>query len=211
MVAGLVSSNAQVYSANIVGYVNSTAVGSGGFTLLATPLDNSGSNDVISLIGAALPNKSVVEIWDPVGATFDSMTKVSGVWNTNYQIPPGTGFFVKTPTTGGAASNTFVGNVISAAFGYSNPTNSQNLISGYQLVGSPLPIAGTLTDAGPDTINLGAVLPNKSVIEVWDPVGQTFNSATKVSGVWNTNFTIGVGQGFFINAKSATNWTQVLQ
>jgi len=203
MVAGILSASAQVYSVNVVGYVNAVANGAGAFTLLANPLDD-GTNTVTSL-GSALPNKSSVQIWN--GSGFNLATKTNGAWTANLSIPPGTGFFVKTPAASGSITNTFVGNVIVAPGG--GQTNKA-LTPGLALVGSPVPFAGNLNDAyGTNSLNLGAQLPNKSSVQVWN--GSSFSLSTKTNGAWTVNFSLGVAQGFFVNAKSATNWTQTLQ
>ncbi len=58
LAAGLVTSNAQVYSANVVGYVNVPAAGGGSYTLAATPLDydGTGTNDGnLNVIGTNVP------------------------------------------------------------------------------------------------------------------------------------------------------------
>src|SRR5665213_3609351 len=104
LVAGIATSNAQVYSQNVVGYVNVT-VPANTLVLTANPLDD-GTNTTTSL-GAALPNKSQIQIWN--GSGFTATSKAGGVWSPNLSIPVGTGFFVKSPT---AITNTFVGNVI---------------------------------------------------------------------------------------------------
>ena len=204
MVAGLVSSNAQVYSANVVGYANVTMAGAGQLTLVANPFDDGNGNQLTNLL-AGLPNKSAVIAW--AGSTFaGTITKTNGTWNGNLSLPPGAGFFVK---NGVAASpvytNTFVGSVIANINGsVTNPVPA-----GLFLFGSPIPYAA---DATVDTnINLGATLPNKSTFIVWNTAGQTyFGTVTKTNGVWNGTAPIAVGQGFFVNAKSATNWVQTL-
>lgn len=215
MAAGMVASNAQVYSANIVGYAN--GAGSAGtasssiFTLLANPLDNNSSNDMVSIVGSVLPNKATVSVWDIPSQSFIIATKQSGNWNTNFPIPPGRGFFVAIPKNSPTVTNTFTGNVINANFLGSGGTNSTNIVNTTQLMGSPVPFAGTLNDSGPNTLNLGSALPNKSTVSIWDVPSQQFIISTKQSGNWNTNLNIGVAQGFFITSKSNVVWTQTLQ
>lgn len=202
LAAGVLSSMAQanVYSVNVVGYVNKV-IPPNQFVLLANPL-NDGTNTIDSL-GAALPNKSSAQIWNGTGFTLAS--KANGTWSTPLSIPPGTGYFVKTPT-GASVTNTFVGSVI---IGF-NQTNSVNLAGGvFSLVGSPVPIAGALDDAGPNTLNLGNALPNKSSVQTWN--GNGFNLASKANGTWSTNLPIGVAEGFFVKPNSPTNWSQILQ
>jgi len=204
MVAGLVSSNAQVYSANVVGYANVVLVGAGGQTLIANPFDDGNGNQLTNLL-ATLPNKSTVVTWNGAGYN-PTITKTNGVWNGNASLPPGTGFFVKNGIASSPVlTNTFVGSVIVPI----GTSQTNVLLAGYTLAGSPIPFAA---DATTDTnINLGASLPNKSTLITWDPVGQGFEpTVTKTNGVWNGSVPIAVGQGFFINAKTGTNWVQTL-
>jgi hypothetical protein len=211
--AGLVSSQAQpasnVYSANIVGYVTAVFQPTGKYTLSANPLDN-GSNNVVGLLDAALPNKSQVLVWFPSIPGYITATKGGGTWDTNIAIPPGAGFFVKTPNGQVAPiTNTYVGNIIVNPNG---GTNRVALPAAYVLNGTPIPFNGALNDAGgTNTVNLGASLPNKSQILAWDSVGQGFITATKGGGTWDTNLAIIPGGGYFINSKTPTNWDQQLQ
>ena len=188
-----------VFSVNVVGYVN-TVLPAGQFALVANPLDD-GTNTITSL-GAALPNKSSAQIWNGSGFTLSS--KGGGVWTSNLFIPPGTGFFVKSPS---AVTNTFVGNVILGFGG----TNTVNLPAGvFSLVGSPVPFAGALADAaGDNALNIGSQLPNKSSVQTWNGTG--FTLASKGGGVWTTNISIPVGTGFFVKPATATAWTQTLK
>jgi hypothetical protein len=220
LAAGISYSEAQsnVYSQNIVGYVNVVLAGSGEYTLVATPLDNDGSNDMISLLSATLPVKSAVSIFNPATGAPVTATKGSAVtafpdglgfyWTTNFNIPPGTGFFVKTPNTSGPITNTFVGNVVNSGFG-SGSTNTMALPNYTILAGSPLPVAGTLTDSGPNTLNLA--LPAKSTISTYNSATGQPTTATLGNTGWTTNLTLNVGQGFYITSKTATNWVQTLQ
>jgi hypothetical protein len=195
LVAGVISSEAQpVYSANIVGYVN-VVLPAGQFALVSNPLDD-GTNTTTSL-GANLPNKSVIEVWN--GSGFTVANKAGGVWTPDLSIPVGTGFFVNAKT---AVTNPFVGNV--AVQVGASTTNS---IPGgvFALVGGAIPFAGDLNDTN---VAVGPVLPNKSIIEVWN--GSGFTVANKAGGVWTPDLTLLPGQGFFILAKSATNWVQTL-
>jgi hypothetical protein len=206
LAAGLLSSSAQsnVFSANVVGYVN-IFTPANTLILAANPLDN-GTNDLNSL-GAALPNKSSIQVW--TGTAFQLLSKVAGVWQlgtspTNFVIPVGQGFFIQAKTD---TTNTFVGNVIVGPGG----TNTVNLPAGVlELVGSPIPYSGDLNDTN---LNIGPALPNKSSIQVWN--GSSFVLLSKVAGVWQlgsspTNMTFSVGQGFFVNAKTLAPWTQTL-
>jgi len=207
LAAGVVSSEAQVYSANIVGYANVVAVGAGGYTLVANPLDDGNGNQLTNLVGS-LPNKSSIVTWN--GTSYNTaITKGGGVWGGNTSLPPGVGFFIKNGIASSPAfTNTFVGTV--GAVGLATGSTLTNaLAAGYNLVGSQVAFAGdATTDAN---INLGATLANKSSLVDWNSGTQLFDTAvTKGGGAWGAPFPITVGQGFFVNAKTGTNWVQTL-
>jgi hypothetical protein len=194
LAAGVVTSQAQVYSANIVGYVN-VVMPANQFVLVSNPLDD-GTNTTTSL-GQNLANKSSIQVWN--GGGFTAANKAGGVWTPDLSIPVGTGFFVDSKTL---ITNTFVGNVIVGPGG--STTNS--LPAGvFVLAGSAIPYSGDLNDTN---LNLGPTLANKSSIQVWN--GNGFDAANKAGGIWTPNPTLSVGEGFFINSKTATNWVQTL-
>lgn len=204
MIAGVVSSQAQsnVYSVNIVGYVNTPLVGAGKYTLVANPLDN-GTNTLASLLDATLPNKSSVLGWDVNAGSYILASKSAGVWTPNLSMPPGVGFFVQTPLASGPLTNTFIGSVVIGPGG--SATNAVPAVTA--LMGSLVPYAGDMADTN---LNLGPTLPNKSSILIWDKNAQGFILSSKSSGTWTPNVSLGVGDGFFSQSKSATNWTQTL-
>jgi len=204
MVAGLVSSNAQVYSANVVGYANVVLAGNGGYTLIANPFDDGNGNQLTNLL-AGLPNKSAVVTWSGSGYN-TAIKKTAGVWGGNTNLNPGSGFFVLNGIAGSPPyTNTFVGSVIVPI----SASSTNSLSSGYSLVGSVIPYAADVTT---DTnIDLGPVLPNKSFLTYWNSAGQTYNTAVKkTAGSWGGSFPINVGDGFFVNAFTPTNWVETL-
>jgi hypothetical protein len=192
LAATVISSEAQVYSQNVVGYVN-VYLPAGQQILVSNPLDD-GTNTVTSL-GANLANKSIIQTWNGTG--FTPSQKGGGVWTTNTPIPVGTGFFIKSFTT---ITNTFVGNVVP----FSGVSTTNSLPAGQLvLVGSTVPFAGNLTDTN---LNIGNSLANKSIIQVWN--GSGFTPSQKGGGVWTTNLNLSVAQGFFVKSFTATNWVQ---
>lgn len=206
LAGGILAASAQgnVYSLNVVGYVNTVLKGGNNYTLIANPL-KAATNDLNSIMSAALPNKSSVTTYD--GVNYTTHTKGGGVW-PNVTINPGAGFFVRN-VAASDITNTFVGEVVAGIPG----TNSQAIANGYSLVGSPVPIGGNLNDAGPNTLNLTAALPNKAQVITYDnttPPG-TYTTFTKGGGVFSPSTTISVGQGFYVRALSAgSNWVQIL-
>jgi len=198
LAAGVISSQAQVYSANIVGYANVVCPAST-LVLLSNPLDNgtNTANDVF----ASLPNKSTVQLWNGTG--FTSYTKGATGFAGNPALPVGSGFFVNSVVN---YTNTFVGSVVPA----SGSSSSNSLPAGtLVLVGSKLPVGGHFNDVGTNTFNLNATFPNKSTVQLWNGAG--FDSYTKGATGFTANPAYSVGQGFFANSASATNWVQTLQ
>jgi hypothetical protein len=199
LVAGIVSSNAQVYSANIVGYVN-VAAPANTFTLMANPLDD-GTNQANDLLGT-IPNRATVELWS--GTSFTSYTKTSSGFAVNPSIPVGTGFFVKATAN---FTNTFVGNVVPAPGG--NQATNSLPANQFALVGSILPVSGNFNDSGTNALNLIATLPNRATVETW--AGTSFTSYTKTSSGFAANPAYAPGTGFFVKGTAASLWVQTLQ
>ena len=67
LAAGLISSKAQVTSANIVGYVNLNVPN--GFSLLVNPLSASGS-DVATNVFSVIPDNTVFLLWTGAGYSY---------------------------------------------------------------------------------------------------------------------------------------------
>lgn len=199
--AGLVSSQAQnVYSANVVGYVNTSLAGPSEYTLVANPLDS--GNNVFSNLLQSLPVGAQVLKWDPVGATYVGATRVSfgNGWSpttaaTN-TFNPGEAVFIKT-TSSGPVTNTFVGNVEQG-----NLTNSYGV--GYTLTGNLVPDSGGATNT---SINLAP--PTGTQLLFWDPVAQTYVGYTKTSfgAGWTPSVpNLTPANGFFIKLTTPYAW-----
>jgi len=203
--AGVVSSQAQnVYSQNIVGYINTPLAGAGQLTLISNPFDDGNGNQATNLL-SILPKSSSISLWNNVGANFaSSITKSAAGWNGGLIVPPGTAMFVK---NGGPSSppltNTFVGSIDSF-------TSSVALPAGFSMLGSYIPYSSA--DITTDTnVNLGTVLPKNTTLETWNSAGATYVSVTKSAAGWNGTLPLNAGQGLFISVKAATNvWNEVL-
>ena len=216
LAAGVFASNAQVYSANIVGYVNVPLTG--GYNLVANPLDDNNGDQLTNLL-TTLPNKAQVVTWNGTGFNTAITYNSSSGWGSNIQLPPGVGFFIKNGIASSPVlTNTFVGQVGVGGYavGQANTNNGTasggSLAAGYALAGSYFPYSG---DATVDTTNIALtqVLATKSQLISWNTAGQTYNSAdVKGASGWGSSFTINPGQGFFIKAQTAgSNWVQTLQ
>jgi len=236
LAAGVISSQAQVYSQNIVGYANVPTTSSGTYYMLECPFQVGASNGVNEVFGATLPDQSLVETWN-VGAQsyevalYDSTQPVTGyVWyqsddgtplTTLPTVPPGIGFFL---APAGAITNVFSGTVAVAIGG----TNTTALSSSgtYYLCGSTIPFAGAVTNVTAGTsvgVNLNG-LPDQSLVETWDVPSQSYlvylydstqpvppnNWYQSDDGTPQNCPSVTVGQGFFIAPAGSYNWVQAL-
>jgi len=205
LAAGVMSSHAQVYSQNIVGYINVPL--QPGYNLVANQLDLDGTgtnNSINSVIGVnTLPNLSQVLAFNGSGYVTTTYSASAHAWSVNNQavtnsMNPGSGFFIKIPATSPATNVVFVGNVITG-------TNTYPIATGYQIIAPSGPVAGTL-----DTTN--NFKPTKlDQILVWNGSGYVTHtySGTAWSGAGGDP-QLAVGQSVFYNSKVNTNWTQIL-
>jgi hypothetical protein len=213
LAAGIASSMAQsnVYSLNIVGYVNKTIPA--GYSLIANPLKagvTNGANEIM-----VPPDGSVYLTWNGVGYDYRSFDSGFGGWiDSGFNpaqpptLPPGRGFFFFNP--GANYTNTFVGEVVPAP----GVTNSLSLPPGYALVGSALPASASQITAAPVRLPL----IDGSVILQWNGVGYVYKSYDSGFGGWiDSSFTpttepgYTLGDGFFFfNPGSAAAWQQWL-
>jgi len=196
LVAGALSAQAQsnVYSVNIVGYVNKP-LATNALELIENPLTD-GTNTLNSTM-SGLAVGSVAYVWN--GASYTQSNRQKAGWNPDLGVPTGLGFFVR--RSGAVGTNTYVGAVVANV----GASVSNSLAAGVTtLVGSKLPYADTLTGT-----NLGlAGAPNNSVLYKWNGVGYTQSNRQKAG--WNPNLAIEVGESFFIKPSSNFVWVQTL-
>ncbi len=205
LAAGVASSMAQsnVYSLNVVGYVNKTLNGAGAYTGVANPL-NTSSNTLGSLL-SGIPSGSQVLKWNAGLGDYDSYGRVAfGTgWlpasGATVSLNPGEGCLIKTPGASGPVTNTFVGEVLQGSLSNSFP-------AGYKLVGNMVPDSGAVNNG---VINL--VPPNGSQLLKWNAGINDFSSFGKVafgSGWLPSPPVIDVAEGFFINASAPFVWVR---
>jgi hypothetical protein len=207
--AGALSSMAQnVYSVNVVGYVNVPVPH--GFSLIANPL-NATDNTVTALFaakstsGEALGN--TLYSWNGIGFISNPNDEFGAGWlNPTVDLSPGKGFFINNP--GPSYTNTFVGTVLQG-----NLTN--NPPSGYSLVASKVPQAGFVQDLG---LNAGL----GDTIYMWNGIGFIAINNDEFGGGWpaTAGFTVdnvkgpnvGVGISFFyFNFANSATWVRNFQ
>jgi hypothetical protein len=208
LAAGVLSSQAQtVYSANIVGYVNTQLPS--GYSLINNPLLSSdGTNGAENVLGGSLQAFDSLLIWNGTGYTVysyqgpGSWTDASGNPIAAPTISPGNAVFYQN-NSGAAESNTFVGTVIL--------TNTVALPAGYSFVASTVPISGLA-----DSTNFNLPFQAFDSILFWNGAGYTAysyqgpGSWTDSTGAAVTAPTISVGEGFFYqnNSGAAETWSQ---
>jgi len=199
--AGIATSLAQsnVYSLNVVGYVNKDCQGTNRFTLIENPLD-SGTNTLNGVLASFLPANSRVLTWN--GAGFDIYTRTATGWlpptGGTRAVAPGEGFFVQTPAGSSGLTITFVGEVLQGHLVNPNPLLNN-------LRGSKFPIAGPVGSPSLQMTNV----PTGNRILTWNLVSQGYDIYQKTATGWlppgnPQGPTIGVADGFFINTAGAT-------
>jgi hypothetical protein len=231
LAVGIISSEAQVYSQNVVGYINIT-VPAGKFALIANQLDT-GSNTIDNVISSGpVSSSTTASFWDPVAAHYNTFVYYNSDdsadgnqgWYTFANVPctnalaPGQGIVVYNPS-GSDITMTTVGQVIQGTNNYSVPT-------GFNLYSLPMPVGGT--NAALDKAGFPAVSSDTTYYQ-WN-VALThynealvyYNSADSADGNsgWYTFGNVPednnaavwpqAGQSFFVNNPDAsTTWTNI--
>lgn len=194
MVAGVLASSAQVYSANVVGYVNKVIPA--GYIIVANPLD-AGTNKISNLIPTA-PDFTTLYKYN--GAGFDVFTYL-GAWDADTTLNPGEACII---SSSARFTNTFVGNVLQG-----NLTNKW--AAGFTLMGSKVPQAGALdnTTVG----NLGFPVSKLSDFDTVYAMGEAGSASGTYSvytwlGAWDATPVLGVGEGFWLSAAASGEWVR---
>jgi len=230
LAASVITSQAQVYSQNIVGYVNTPTPG--GYTSVANPLDNATGNSLTNLMPGIVSgayDNSYIYVWGGTGYnTYFCDSSLGGLTDAgdNGNVPsptinPGVSLFINNNN----ASNTvtFVGTVHVGGAGAS--TNvvglATNSFNGLQFVASELPIGGGLNTVLELPTSTGAM--DNDYIYVPNIVGGAlhgFNTYFVDSSFGGTGIadagdnglvtepTLQVGAGIFVKAVSPVNWVQ---
>ncbi len=211
LAAGVMSSQAQVYSQNIVGYVNVNLT-NGVLAQAATPLDFDGTgtnNPVSTVLGTNLPSGSVVFVFN--GSGYDTLTfsppqkGQPPVWsNPAYLLNPGEGYFI---LPSASATVTYTGNVLQGNF-----TNTYvPAAGGIWLVSSQVPVAGGLQST------LGYPANSGDVVYVYDAGTSGYDTYTYSPPqkgqppVWSPSQPqISVGQSFWLSPAGTSVWTNSL-
>jgi hypothetical protein len=207
--AGALSSMAQsnVYSLNVVGYVNLSLTN--GFQFVGNQLDFDGTgtnNTLATVFGTNLPNSTRLYIYNAGTSAFTSATYLaaSGTWIGNTAgadaaLQPGGGVFLSLPAAAAPTTVTTVGTVLQG-------TLSTPYVAGYNIISSKVPLAG-----GAGALGLTNNASNGDYVYQFQPGSQTYGSKhtyLAATGIWlGGEPQIAVGEAFWYNAKNAGSWT----
>jgi hypothetical protein len=194
---GLATSLAQtnVYSQNVVGYINLNLTN--GFTMVGNQLDLDGTgtnNTVMTVFGTNVPVGTVLYAFSGGGFVSASYgTKGwSGAANVNSALKPGGGVFIQLPS---ARTVTMVGNVMQG--GLQTP-----YVQGFNIIASQVPQAGLVqTDLG-YTPTIGDVTYR------YNPATGYVSSSYGAKGWSGGQPNLNVGESFWLQAATSGTWTR---
>jgi hypothetical protein len=180
------TTRAQVYSANVVGYINQSIPT--GFSMVANQLDT-GTNTVGNLLPAPPNNTSIFKF---AGAGYIANNYYYGWTDPTMTLNPGEGFFVYNP--GAPITNAFVGTVLQGTF-----TNA--ITTGFTFQSYVVPKTGLITT----DLHYPAV--NNDTVYAWDTTNQNFVTYNFFYTWGPSEPMLNVGESVFIYHPGApTNW-----
>jgi hypothetical protein len=187
-VAGIIAASAQVYSVNVVGYINVPVPA--GFSMIANQLD-SGNNTVSSLL-PSVPEG--VTIYKFVSGSYLINGYEFGEWSLpDMTLNPGEGAFIYNP---GAEFNAlFVGEV-------KQGTLTTPIPAGFSIAASQVPQTGAL-----DTV-LGFPVVDGDTVYLFNNTTGAYAISGYEFGEWSIVPTPKVGEAFFVNKVSAVIWSR---
>jgi hypothetical protein len=199
--AGAATSMAQVYSVNMVGYINHSVPN--GFSMIANQLNASPDNKVTTLLPAP-PNNTSVFKFNAASGGYDVLQFI-GAWegdDLNMTLNPGEGAFIFAPS---AFTTTFVGEVALSS--------SVPLTQGFQIISSALPQSLPLTGTPPAGLGF-PVQPGDEVFQ-YNAASGGYTVNSFLAGAWEGDNegappTPAIGESFFFRRSSSTggSWTR---
>lgn len=204
-----------VYSLNIVGYVNVPVPA--GFSILANPLDDglSDTNVITTVLATNIVANSQVFTFTPSGgynSTVESYFADFGWFPGTTHLAPGTGFFFFSPT---ATNITFVGQISAGTYTNTLAANSFNLVGSVVPEALPPGVPGESSTLGvPVTANDVIYRYNSTAYAAeggYDTITyfQGFGWFDSVAGGGSTNGpTLNVGEGVFLFSTAGGNWVE---
>lgn len=201
LAAGVATSSAQVYSLNVVGYINVT-VPANQYVLIANQLNNTPDNTIANVLANAQAGAIFQKLSGTLAAYVYDDLAVAWTPDGNATLNPGEGGFYKSPA---ATTLTFVGEVMQGTLNNTLP------IGQYAIRSSMVPQAGTPAsllvpaEAG-DTLQVLAgtlqAYVYDDLLPGWTPgdpngpalgVGQSFfykKAPTSTQSTWVRTFTV---------------------
>jgi hypothetical protein len=198
LTAGLATSLAQsnVYSLNVVGYVN--YVMPGRFAMIANPLK--ATDNGINSIATGFPVGTLLYKFS--GGTFTTPAEkaTATLWDLNLTLNPGEGAFVELPAGGFPYTNTWVGEVVQG------PTTTP-IPSGYSILSSDWPQSGGLVSV------LGFPVVAGDFVYRFNKNNQNYNDGVFENAggnVWADGIepTVEVGQAFWSLKSATASWVR---
>jgi hypothetical protein len=196
--AGALTSMAQVYSVNIVGYINVNVPH--GFSMIANQLNNSPDNHLATLFPNP-PNGTFVYQFNNASSTYIVDDFADGAWEGDtagaMALNPGVGVFINNPGT--AFTATFVGEV--------QLVSTVAIPHNFSIVASVIPQSANLDV-------LGYVPGNGDFVYQFQNASSSYRVNDFADGAWEGDDggvapTPAVGEGFFIlNANAPKSWTR---
>jgi hypothetical protein len=206
-----------VYSLNVVGYVNVPIVGGGSYNMIANPLNNTGTggNNISNLFSAVAQDGDTIFRWNVNNFDFDgtqpTYSGLTHAWSSTFNLNLGEAVWYI--DGGNNVTNTFVGEVFQGS--YTNVTGPANggrgLVGGgsYNAVASSAPIGGGFTNS------IVGIVPNDGdTIFPWDVTAFDFAAVqptySALTHSWShTEVQIPPGIGFvYINNGSDQQWVR---
>lgn len=192
--AGAASSMAQVYSVNVVGYINKALPK--GFYMVANQLDNKTGNKTVDLFTAP-PNNTFVFKFNPANGGYDTLNYIDGAWegdDLNMTLNPGEGAFISSPAPHNV---TFVGEV--------QLTSSVTIPPGFSIRSAVIP-----QNAPIDTMNYPPT--NNEFVFQFNPANGGYIVNNYIDGAWEGDSggvapTPAIGESFFISHPGSTSAT----
>jgi len=209
LAAGVATSMAQsnVYSLNVVGYVNVPVTGGGLFNLIANPMNN--TNNTITNLFPNSQDGDQIFTWDAsiqdLGSTIYTYSAFAHTWDGNRTIAPGEGIFYL--ATGTNQTFTFVGDVVQGA--YNNPVPVVGN-GNFNMFASSVPLGGSFTNA------IDGIAPQDGdQVFTWDvgiqDLGSSIATYSSFAHAWdNTAINVNAGNGFFYlgTGPNQNPWTR---
>ncbi len=188
--AGALTSMAQVYSVNIVGYVNLSVPN--GFSMIANQLNATPDNTLETILPAPTENTTIYKFNGTGYTSYNFSVDNPGWFPVGGTLAPGEGAFIASP---GAQTLTFVGEV--------QLVSATTVANGFSILSSVIPQSDTLD-------NLGYPAGENDTVYFFNNSGgayTSYNFSVDNPGWFPPNPTPAVGQSFFVSRQAAGSAT----